>query len=350
MNFAYVSLELIFIITAAAYIRVDNLTKWEESLKVLEEILRAPASGRSLVIHLDSSLPLDAHQAVLALQSVQSVSRVVTNFPQEQFCHLENDFRTLSLRSSALYIEVYLSHPPTLCPQWNSRNILLYSLTPGENFGSLNYLKHDKFEGLALITVLPDGSRGVYTLMPFARNPVMFLGQWAPENFTTWDALFVNRYPSFEEHRFKLAAWHYYPPFLYKEEATSKEVIGSAVEMVNVLSEKLNFTHTIYAGSPDGKWGVLENKTWIGLLGQVYRNERDFTVNGFFPSPERLRDFDLSVVYRQDGYALFVPITPTIPEWMKVQRPFSSVVWGFLALSSLASLFYLHFQVRSKIS
>lgn len=49
------------------------------------------------------------------------------------------------------------------------------------------------------------------------------------------------------------------------------------------------------------KWGEIENGTWVGLLGEVYKGNKDLAINYFTITYERSRYFDFSVSYHTEG-------------------------------------------------
>ena len=69
-------------------------------------------------------------------------------------------------------------------------------------------------------------------------------------------------------------------PYISKIELDSRtakyNLEGSFVDLLNLLSETLNFTYT-YIPPPDGAWGVLqEDGTWNGMINLIQKEEVDF--------------------------------------------------------------------------
>ena len=69
-------------------------------------------------------------------------------------------------------------------------------------------------------------------------------------------------------------------PYISKIELDSRtakyNLEGSFVDLLNLLSETLNFTYT-YIPPPDGAWGVLqEDGTWNGMMNLIQKEEVDF--------------------------------------------------------------------------
>ncbi|CAL4082898.1 unnamed protein product, partial [Meganyctiphanes norvegica] len=81
---------------------------------------------------------------------------------------------------------------------------------------------------------------------------------------------------------------------------------------------------------PEGlkrEWGELDNGSWIGMLGDVFRGKKDLAINYFTVTHERAQYFDHSVSYTQDGFGFAIAIPPPLPRWQSVINPFSYHVW-----------------------
>lgn len=49
------------------------------------------------------------------------------------------------------------------------------------------------------------------------------------------------------------------------------------------------------------KWGEKVNGTWVGMLGDVWRGDKDLAINYFSVTLERVEDFDYSVSHYNEG-------------------------------------------------
>lgn len=74
--------------------------------------------------------------------------------------------------------------------------------------------------------------------------------------------------------------------------------------MLSELSGRLNFSYHLQDLPPDGYWGELINGSWVGMLGQVVRQEKDFLINGMALVLDRYRATDFSVPYFSDSYSI----------------------------------------------
>lgn len=50
-----------------------------------------------------------------------------------------------------------------------------------------------------------------------------------------------------------------------------------------------------------GRWGNWENGSWTGMLGDLYREVKNLTVNIISLSPRRAQYFDISVPFYNEG-------------------------------------------------
>ncbi|MPC29888.1 hypothetical protein E2C01_023141 [Portunus trituberculatus] len=96
----------------------------------------------------------------------------------------------------------------------------------------------------------------------------------------------------------------------------------------------MNFTYTLTPKPPDLKWGIIENGSWVGLLGMIARGEKNFTINSFSLTEDRAQMFDSSPFIHFDRYSAFLPSPQQIPEWLSIFRPFTVGVLASLALTT----------------
>lgn len=118
---------------------------------------------------------------------------------------------------------------------------------------------------------------------------------------------------------------------LFLTSCTSWLFHGLQVEVLNALGHVLNFTYNMTETSPDHNWGDFENGSWTGMLGMVHRGEKNFTVNFFGYSLEKMRDFDASSSYWMEGFGLTLRVPAALPRWRAAYYPFSVTVWACAA-------------------
>ncbi|CAL4109985.1 unnamed protein product, partial [Meganyctiphanes norvegica] len=109
----------------------------------------------------------------------------------------------------------------------------------------------------------------------------------------------------------------------------------------------LNFTNTFTHLSSDEKWGSLENGSWNGMLGDVYRGEKDLAINYFTITDERAQDFDFSVSYYNEGFGFIGLIPVPLPPAMSLLFPFSPVLWmSLMAMIAVACMSFHVLQLQ----
>ena len=326
-------------------------------LQVLDDVVSGPARGRPLALHLDETLPADMQRAVLGVEAVRRTPHLTLSLGlnnshwlwQEQ----EVAASILPLISSSYFlfhVVLWLTPRPELLQalwlQWKPRNLLFFSLGSYPGADVLGDEALSGVENLALIGQLSaeaDPSRadlGLYSMLPFAGG-VHLLGPWEYESFNSWAALFPDRFSSFEGYIFHLATYLNDPPFAYEyKSATGTLGRGSTLKTLDSISHTLNFTYTLTRTSPDLKWGVIENGSWVGLLGMMTRKEKNFTINPLYISKDRIGSFDPSEVIGRAQGSVFVLSPTPLPEWLSIIRPFSPSAWvSFVAVVVVAVFF-----------
>ena len=73
--------------------------------------------------------------------------------------------------------------------------------------------------------------------------------------------------------------------------------------------------------------GELDNGTWDGLLGEVIDGDKNFTINYFTITQERLDYFDSSVSYFREGFGFALKNPAPYPPWTSLIYPFSWQVY-----------------------
>ncbi|XP_071520766.1 ionotropic receptor 21a-like [Panulirus ornatus] len=146
--------------------------------------------------------------------------------------------------------------------------------------------------------------------------------------------VFPDRFPQFEGHRFHLASWLDDFPYL-KTFPGEAEASGMCLRMLQEISTRLNFSYHLYDFPPDKKWGDFFNGSWRGLIGEVYRNEKDFGINQMAMIEDRNQAIDFSVQYWMDSYAFLLPRPKPPPRWWSVSFPFSWTTWAAVVLNLL---------------
>ncbi|KAK3868009.1 hypothetical protein Pcinc_026555 [Petrolisthes cinctipes] len=159
----------------------------------------------------------------------------------------------------------------------------------------------------------------VLTWLPFhPTQRLQRLGYWNHLAFREFTALFTSRFRSMGGTAIHVSSDNDDAPLLFQDEEHGSYG-GTCKEILEALSKWMNFTYTLTPGAPDLKWGELDdNGTWVGLLGEVYRGNKDLAINYFTITHERAQYFDYSVSYLNEGVAEWAacwasPAAPTTP-------------------------------------
>ncbi|XP_064114947.1 glutamate receptor ionotropic, kainate glr-3-like [Macrobrachium nipponense] len=182
----------------------------------------------------------------------------------------------------------------------------------------------------------------MYSWRPFhPSEKSLEVGTWSPSSTLTWSDLFVDRFPSFHGIQLHVSSDYADIPFLFKN--SQENVDGLSKRLLDVLSKWLNFTYTLSSKAEDGRWGAYENGTWTGMLGDVWREVKNLTINSFAITEERSRDFAFTGPYYRAGFGFILLEPPPLPKWLSLTYPLALVVWGAtggtLIVTSL--IFYL---------
>ncbi|KAG7172891.1 Glutamate receptor ionotropic, delta-2-like 22 [Homarus americanus] len=166
----------------------------------------------------------------------------------------------------------------------------------------------------------------VLTWLPYDPDCKLgYLGTWDPWVFTSFSGLFYDRFQSMGGTTLHVSSDDDDAPLLFLDD--DGEFEGTCKRILDVLSDWLNFTFTLTNGAPDSKWGEIENGTWVGLLGEVYKGNKDLAINYFTITHERTRYFDTSISYLTEGFGFVLPTPPELPRWRNLVYPFTWVVW-----------------------
>ncbi|XP_069168029.1 glutamate receptor ionotropic, delta-2-like [Procambarus clarkii] len=291
----------------------------------------------------------------MALEAMQKTFYTTINLGVNEKWRPDQQVVALSQGISVLHLVLFIADPTQflqpLWLDWKPLDLLLFSLAPSSSLDVLNEEVFSSVRSLALIDEIPsEGSgrpnaMGVFTVLPFSSSSVKFLGEWNPQFFTRREILFPDRFPAFEGYRFQLATSMDDEPFLYQRKSDNA-ISGSAIRMLAALSATLNFTYTMTESAPDHKWGRMENGTWVGILGMIYRKEKNFTVNCFALVDDRIRDFAASEQYLMHNCGAFLLRPQPLATWRNVFRPLQPLVWAAVIASLVVAVGLLTLQER----
>lgn len=156
----------------------------------------------------------------------------------------------------------------------------------------------------------------LYTSKPVTapnRNDKVPLGKWDKEKFRTFDSVFPDRFVDFYGETVHIATDIDDFPLISLDD--DDLVIGMNIDIVNAIGSWLNYTYTTTIQSPEA--------TWDGLLNAVKQGGKNFTINYFTITFDRLQDFDNSVPYFWEGFGFALKTPPPLPAWLNLVYPFT---------------------------
>ncbi|XP_045124024.1 ionotropic receptor 21a-like, partial [Portunus trituberculatus] len=177
----------------------------------------------------------------------------------------------------------------------------------------------------------------VMTWLPyFPGGPrLLSLGAWSEQAFPTFHSLFPRRFESLGGAVVGVASDMDDAPLVFRDEEDKFD--GTSKRLLDVIAKRMNFTYTLTDRAPDNKWGEMENGTWVGLLGEVYRGNKHLAINYFTITEERAQYFDYSVSYLTEGFGFALPIPPELPKWTKLVYPFAWDMWAAVGGATLTA-------------
>ncbi|XP_047495517.1 probable glutamate receptor [Penaeus chinensis] len=139
----------------------------------------------------------------------------------------------------------------------------------------------------------------------------------------------------------------HWPPHLLiteGEERGSFTVEGPMFSLLETLAEAMNFSYTL-TRPPDGYWGApLENGSWTGMVGQIYRKEADLALGPFALTEARAEAADMTKAVffdklciiagrgrpESDPWGFLLPLTPSV--WLALLLAMLLTCASFTAL------------------
>ncbi|XP_042233764.1 glutamate receptor ionotropic, delta-2-like [Homarus americanus] len=171
------------------------------------------------------------------------------------------------------------------------------------------------------------------------RADVLFIHQY---NITSLpqptDNFFQERIQNLMGHKLKIVSVPHFPFMDFSRDIESGSIIvprdSIDARMLKTIVSKLNFTFE-HRAEPELTWGLEKNGTFNGIIGQLQREETDFsTVAG--PTPSRFKVVDYVRTYPADIMTV-ISLNPTLlPQHLSLIRPFEGDLWFALIASVVA--------------
>ncbi|XP_047499539.1 ionotropic receptor 21a-like [Penaeus chinensis] len=325
-------------------------------LQTLQELLHGPLYGWKTVLYFDPSLGVEVLDRLFKLLAFRTSGHVLVNLEHDGAQWSQNQTSAVLRGGHMVHVVVFQEdfRPffDSVSLQWNPKYLLLF---PFSKIDVRKVLQYEGFKGPGKSVLLGSNEKTnkmkarhikVYTYFPFAREkPIRLLGLWNPETFPSFESIFVDRFPSFEGYNFWLGTWFDDYPYLHQSKTGPEgEGDGVEVEMLDAMARRLNYTYHLTIEPPDLNWGDFENGSWTGMLGMVHSKDKNFTVNYFGYTNERIEAFDHSVSYWNEGFGLALLRPPPLPKWRSVYYPFTFEVWASVSATFVLTVIVMLIQ------
>ncbi|XP_068234024.1 ionotropic receptor 21a-like [Palaemon carinicauda] len=324
-------------------------------LHLIKEILSGPLEGQSVTLLVPKE-GIELNDWLTRLKSPLSIVRL----PRERFDEsliLSEDMNStfyehkddiiLSITDSTVVIAIITSSDVDWWPlwlsvrQWSRGAAVLITTTPckTEAFMQVPFMQAS-WATLICPVVKKRGNRTrlihhkVWTSFPFAaKNKSVALGVWNPERFSCWNDLFIDRFKDMREKRMSVYGNLLDVPILSADSNDSPPK-GISFVIFDALSKWLGFSYD---------FKLNHDVTWTAIEGLILNGTNDLMLNFASITPQRNRDFALSIPYHYEGFGLILELPPPLPQWQNILYPFTWQVWTATSVSLLltAAMFHL---------
>ncbi|XP_070000322.1 glutamate receptor-like [Penaeus vannamei] len=107
----------------------------------------------------------------------------------------------------------------------------------------------------------------------------------------------------------------------------SVKISGIYGDLWDALRESLNFTENCFR-PPDGAWGALKDDSWVGMVGQLVRDEADVAVAPLDKTYDRSLVVDYPFPLSLEGYVLVIKRpSGSNSMWNSYLREFTPEAW-----------------------
>ncbi|XP_064082929.1 ionotropic receptor 21a-like [Macrobrachium nipponense] len=175
----------------------------------------------------------------------------------------------------------------------------------------------------------------VWAWKPFvAADHLVDLGDWNPGDFSTWKRLFVDRFDDMTTKIVQVLAQTVDRPLFYRD--SDGELKGMNLKILRAMSSVLRFSLNV-----TGKRG-----SWTNVLEPVKEGKNDIFINFGLMTPERMREYHVTVPYLLEGYGIMLEVPPLLPRWKNILYPFDLNVWIATIVSAISASIAYHLLYR----
>lgn len=152
------------------------------------------------------------------------------------------------------------------------------------------------------------------------------------------DNLFAEKMKNMHKCHVRLAVANDMPPFVHLNllKNGSSTLAGHSINLINTLSERLNFRINFTFIGAEGF--IFENGTSEGPLKALLDDEADLSITNWWLKTNRLRFFESSTSYSSDSINFIIPPGKVLTPFDKLIFPFQISVWILIILCFLIAL------------
>ncbi|XP_069188819.1 glutamate receptor-like [Procambarus clarkii] len=189
-----------------------------------------------------------------------------------------------------------------------------------------------------------DGGVSVYQRCLYCNNGEADIKLIHNLNFNSpaqsWEDLFQENCQDLRGHKMRIVTPT--PTFPSADYGRCSEAPGTLVvlkdsldtRLIHTFAAKLNFTFDVEE-DPSRSWGVDNNGTFSGMMGQIQRGEKDFTTVTA-PTAKRLRAGEYLRGYPSQPFTIVSLKPAPLPKYLALISPFEGEVWVAVVVSVVA--------------
>lgn len=188
-------------------------------------------------------------------------------------------------------------------------------------------------KSVLLVTFIPFKIGYCNDMTPQTINKFEF-GKWET------DIIFPNKFRNLHQCSIKLGTYAYEPIVTQRRLSDgSLQFIGSDIELLNGISEVLNFKSDIYFDAEPDSYGVIyDNGTCTGLVKGTINGHYNMIFGFFFSSYNKCKYLSCSQPYFNVPLVLIIPPTSLLTAFEKLFQSFDVFVWILLTITFLVGL------------